>query len=400
VLRILGSIVLLLALIAFLVPITVAGVLRGMAPETVLQFAPWDARANAVAAEQHMLHDQSPAAIRDAQARALVAFNHDSTALGALTTLGFVANAEADMGRAASIFRFVETLSRRDTRTELWLIEYAVQRNDVHDALHHYDVALRTSYEVWPLLFTTLATASSQPNIAGDLNALLHRRPPWWRNFLNYALGVTGDPTALAAMASGLLDPAVEEDRNLAQRISARLISLGRFDLAWSTYARMPGQQAAAALPLRNPNFDRPVGFPPFDWDSAGDPSLLSEVRPIEGSSDRLALFLPETPAADGDTMRQLVKLAPGRYRFRAETGGGVDDDPLRRPSVGLVCAGSGGSSLLNLPFSSHGAIGGDFVVPRGCDFQWMSIRVRQGPDGAPPQSGWIRAVAVAPLDR
>ncbi|MFD2427454.1 hypothetical protein ACFSUK_03150 [Sphingobium scionense] len=89
-----------------------------------------------------------PSASEADRARAVTiardALQHDPTAVEAVATLAVDAFIRGDQTEGERLLGYSQKLSRRDLRTQLMAIELAVARDDIPDALRHYDIALRT----------------------------------------------------------------------------------------------------------------------------------------------------------------------------------------------------------------------------------------------------------------
>jgi hypothetical protein len=326
------------------------------------------------------------------------AYLHDPTALTSVTTLGLVAGFRGQEEKADRMFRYAERLSRRDRETQLWLIERSVKRDDVRGALFHYDTVLRSSPELWPHLHPILINASSDQDIARELNRVLRTRPNWSRDLLLRFAGEGRDAVALARVSRGVLDSAVSEDRLVLLQVLGKLVSLRRFDLAWAAY-EAAGPVGRAPVLLRDGQFRG--ALPPFDWDFADDGRLTPERRPRDRSGSSFALYLPTSAPTDGEVVRQLLRLQPGTYQLGAEVGA-VPQNSLRRPFFRIVCAADAERRLLQSDFppapESGRATTSRFVVPGNCLDQLLSIWVRGDIDEVLSSQPWVAGVSLRRL--
>src|SRR5690606_1446045 len=97
------------------------------------------------------------------------ALRQDPTSVDALAVLGLQAELKNDAAQARKVFGYSRELSRRELRAQIWAIEESVRRGDIAEALHHYDMALRTSVRAQELLFPILAAALEEPSIRSAL---------------------------------------------------------------------------------------------------------------------------------------------------------------------------------------------------------------------------------------
>lgn len=393
-------------------PVTVAGWLRREAPETVLAVdralgAPPDARADAARLKQVMGDPLQPGWVRRVlalrtdgrlerlRADAAAVLQRDPTAIEAVTALGLTYVLAGDMARADRAFFYADRLSRRDISAQTWLIQRAVQRNDVAGALRHYDTVLRVSPPMAAQLFPVLVQAIRVPEIAVALNRLLRTRPNWGDQFLTVLLRAPADARSAYLATRGLVGPDGPARTHLTALLRA-LTTARAYDLAWRAYvAAWPARGRSPAL-LWNGDFSEDPGAPPFDWGFADDPALAAERRNRDG--DDAALFLPPGANAETDVARQLVRLAPGSYRLNGMAGD-VPDDEAVRPLVAIACAGQDGPALARQDLPTAPAAGRSFsvgfAVPAGCGHQWVSIRVRGSFDRQLGVSPWVDSLAI-----
>lgn len=394
------------ALLWLVIPVTVAGVMRYRQPAAALGVAgafgaPADARAAAADAKLQLGDPLQPGRLRELRApgrldgiraRAAAALLRDPTTVEAATALGLTYALAGDMARAERAFLYLDRLSRRDIPAQLWLIERAVQRNDIPGALRHYDTVLRVSPQMHAQLFPILIQAIRVPEIAVALNRLLRtQRPVWGGEFMKALLRGSGDGRSLYLVTRGLLDPADPLGREQLTSLLRALSNARAYDLAWRAYVEAwPARGRGAAL-LWNGDFSSDPGAAPFDWGFADDAALAPERRVRTG--DDFALFLPAGVSADADAARQLVRLAPGSYRLTG-LAGGVPDDRETRPLVAIACAAENGATLAqqDLPVAGDAGAGFaiPFTVPAGCAHQWVSIRVRGNLDRQLRGAPWV----------
>lgn len=143
---------------------SIASVLQKSDPAVAYRFTLNDGRVTAILARSLSGVDARPADRALADRLGRKALRQDPTAVVAVSTLGFDAQLRGQTAEAQRLFGYAEALSRRDLQTQVWAIENSVAQGDVAAALHHYDIALRTSPDAQAVLFPILASAiSTQP---------------------------------------------------------------------------------------------------------------------------------------------------------------------------------------------------------------------------------------------
>lgn len=291
-------------------------------------------------------------------------------AVPALTTLGINADIRGERAMARRLFNHAQRLSRRDLRTQLWMIEDAVNRGEVGQALHQYDMTLRVFPRLSEILYPILTAASSDVAIRDGLTATIGSRPPWSDNFLNYAAANSRDPLAVASIFSALLRAHVPVSDFAKSRIVDSLIAADKHEAAWSFYESIrPGSDRRRS---RDPQFKSGLEYPSqFDWIAISDVGITATVQ--NGLFD-----FSVSPSLGGPVLKQLQLLPPGRYRLKG-VGHGIEQDRTALPYWALLCQGGDelGRVLMTSSEVANGAFAGIFEVPPSCPVQNLILTVR-----------------------
>ena len=376
----------------------VAGAARQALPELALKWFPADARANAEAASRLIAHARSPADLATAEALARFSVARDPTYAPAVRTLGLIAVARRDQQGAASLVRLSSRLSRRDLPTSLWLIEERVQANDIVGALHHYDIALRTSDDAEPLLFPILISASADANIAHPLARLLATKPIWAERFMARLIPEAPSSERLVDIVRRMGQERALPIPGLMRALIDDLAGKRKYDLAWQAYVLATGN-AGGLRPdrIRNGEFDADNPYPPFDWLLSGDSSraVRRQLRP--NSQSNAALFFNLAASTRGMITRQALQLAPGRYRLSAVAGSIPSSAGL---AWQVTCLGDTETPIYHLAVPAADDQGrsqsGTFEVPgQNCPTQLLYLNGDAGSDE--DSSGWVDSVSIVP---
>lgn len=372
-----------------------AGAINGAARPAQAAWWPLDANAHANRAARVLESGTraSPAALAAATADARFALQREPVNAVAARTLGLLTARQGNEAQANRLMRYSEMLSRRDLWTQLWMIETNVQRNNVGEALRHYDRALRTTESARELLFPILIEAAASPGVTPQLGRLLATRPAWWQDFVTRLVTEGRSSTAIEAIALAIrLDPAVAGERSLLGAAVNRLAQLGDYQRALNLYRRAGG--AGNAL-VRNGDFEAENRFAPLDWvlgDSIGAGGMMQPGLPGGG---RALLMVVEAGASGGTIARQLLVLPAGAYRFSALAGRVSGED---RPRITLTCVRTNAALFdLRLPASGPAgqAVSQDFTVGGAdCPAQWLIIAAAQ-PTG--DEGPWIDRISIVP---
>lgn len=298
------------------------------------------------------------------------ALRQDPVNVPAAVVLGLNAQLRGDVVMARRAFAYAERLSRRDLITQLWGIEEAVKRNDIGNAVHHYDVALRVKPEMREVLFPVLAGASAEGPVQAQLVRTLVLKPSWGEDFVDYMAAKSTDPQATAVLFNRLERASIKTSDTAKATLLNAFITSGQLDRAWAYYATI--RTGVSRDRVRNPRFAKqPDVATMFDWVAEGDGGIVSTLE--RGS------FSFSAPASIGGAMLQQVQLLPpGDYRFR---GHSIDvdqpDDAL--PYWTLMCKGGKELGRVNVLRSGqlNGYYTGMFRVPQGCPSQTLTLVAR-----------------------
>jgi hypothetical protein len=375
--------------------------MRSVRPDRAVSFQPLDARARAKEAEQLIIRSRgSPAAIDQAERLSLDALRRDTTVALAWRTLGLVALSRNQDERAAAMFRFAGTLSKRDVPTQLWLIEERVRADDIAGALVHYDIALRTSEGSRDVLLPVLVSATSQNNIVPAIARTLNTMPPWRRSYLTKLAAGAPNPENAALLFGLILPRASEDERRLIAAAMRAMVARREFRAAQLVYQFLTRANSPDPLLLRNPSFDHPNPYAPLDWQLREDANLSAEQRGSGNGRPGLRLQISTRNGAGGNAARQLLFLSPGSYQINALAGTVPGARPARLSWL-IQCNRANGAHLLRqqLPsLSAQTAASARFTVPvTGCETQWLSLNIQ--PDFGPGTvSGWFDSLTLRPV--
>lgn len=380
------------------IAVTINQVFGDRNPRLATALWPGGSKANVGLAQLRLEQDRaSPESLAAAKQMAERALSRDPLNVAAARTWGLVVAAQGMEQPAERMMRFAEKLSKRDVRTQMWMIEARVRQNDIAGALHHYDLALRSSLSARQPFFPILTSAATDPNIAARLGEVLAKRPPWGPEFTTQFVANSADARAITTLLSRVrLDPANEGERQLLRSAIERLVGMGEFRSAESLYSMASGRPN---LLIRNSGFDLPNEFPPLDWQLTQEPGLTAEQRSVEGSTTGdHALFLTAENERGGPVARQLLLLPAGRYRLVLAFGDTAEEEAAN-PRITMRCVDSDiDFATVRLPAASSAGRRSESVVqvPQGnCPAQWLTISAASRLDAA-SSAPWISSLHLA----
>ncbi|MEA1014472.1 hypothetical protein [Sphingosinicella sp. LY1275] len=397
-LRALGIAVVAAAAFVLVLKVSVAGAYRDSDPARALKWYPSDADAKARAAAQIVAADPAEGRER-AIALAQDALARDPTRVIAVRALGYAADAGEASQWANLLMEKAHWLSRRDQPTQLWLVKEHYRRGDHAGMVRHFDIASRTSDRSWVQLFPIMIAATADPRVHAQIARTLSEKPNWWRDFVAELVSKGPELPLVVSLVRDRLDPDVPEERAIIVTLLQRLTNAREFGLAWSVYSEAVGMPAASRESLvRDGGFEAASALAPFEWSLGHDPDLAA-ARQVRGDLESgVVLSLLASNGRSGEVARQLVRLPGGAYRLEADVGQ-VPQTMFERPLLKIVCAdGISANTLIalrpNAPSEAVQRIRGNFTVPGGCQWHWLTVQV--GGDGpvrdSPP---WIDNVVI-----
>lgn len=340
-------------------------------PAAAVRRAPDNALALAALAQQQLAENPAKAALT-----ARKALYRSPTSAAAAGALGMALTQIGDQTRSLSMLGYAQAMSRRDLPTQLWAIEVAVQRGDIPEALHHYDIALRVNATAPTLLFPVLLTATETPAVRKRLAPLLARGTPWKNSFLDFLAARSSDIMSASRLISEIYDAGGTTTSAPVSILTQRLIEANQSGSAWSLFTRR--DPLAARQLLRNGQFDRSVDLPtPFDWQLSDSGEARAVILPDPRGG---VMQVDARDGSGGVVARQRLVLAEGTYLLRfnasAVTGATLGDSrfdilclPARnRIAQATLGAGSGRTDR-------HWR----FTVPPGCTNQSVELALIPG---------------------
>ncbi|WP_213979724.1 hypothetical protein [Sphingomonas sp. dw_22] len=339
-------------------------------PVLAYRLAPYDGRNTAAYAASIVRNNPTLEDGRRAGDLARRALRQDPTAVAALSTLGLIADLRGDRADARRMFASAQALSRRSPSTQLWLIEDAVTRGSVREALRQYDITLRVFPSLEGMLYPVLASASDDPEIRHELVRTLAGKPMWGVNFITFMAGSDSDPQVTAALFVDLHRAGVAVPQAAVAGAVNALIAAGHFDAAWSYYAAThPGADRRRS---RDPRFLAQAEAPSqLDWIALNDGGLTTSIQG--------GLFDFSVPASvGGPLLQQIQLLPPGTYRLIGHSIG-LDLPAGASPYWMLSCRGGREIGRIEMPNSSvaKGTFTGTFSVPADCPSQLLLLNAR-----------------------
>jgi len=331
--------------------------------------------------------DQARHTLRDAAVREPI----NTLTLGTLAALDEL---RGDHDRARLLFGLSEAVSRRNRLTELWMIEDAVARGNIAEALTHYDRAMRVSIDLRPTLLPVLNAAASDADVRKALVPVLRQRPLWWKDYIQL-LGTSGrDPRVMATALYNVRPNIMQSDeRILAENVLRRMVAIQGDREAARVANALEGINDTTRS-LRGGDFNGTSGILPFAW-WLRDESNIRAYRDIVPNGTT-GLRVETSEDTTGGVAQQLVSLSEGDYILSGVVGD-VPADPANRPAITVTCSDNRPITRFVLPPAPHNGapFRFRFTTPGAkCATQWVNILTASVGD----TNVWFDSITLLPI--
>jgi len=289
---------------------------------------------------------------------------------------GLSSAANSDLPGVRRQMALSDRLERRDLATQLWLIEDAVERNDIAGALGHYDKALRIRESSRAILYPVLTEAMKSPLIRTRFVAYMQDPPPWMESFLRYAVSNSDDPVAIAELAreaGGFPEGAAFATRDT--ELLRQLVATGEYETAIAHYRRIRGADPDVLTSLALTENATASGLAPISW----QPFEIAGIEPYvlaARDGDGVEIEADLEAGYKGPLARKLLALPAGGYALEAEMRAeDFSRGDVVRWSISCAKAESGEALLaLEAPVEEQFEIAGRMNVPEGCPVQTVRV--------------------------
>lgn len=289
--------------------------------------------------------------------------------------LSSATNADLDAMRAQ--MRISDRMERRDVGAQLWLIENAVETNDVNRALRHYDTALRIEESSRALLYPVLTNAMDSDLIRERFQPYMKANPPWLESFLRFAVSKTQNPVSMAQLArlnGGW--PEGSAFSSLDTELLARLVTNEDFTAAARHFREIEGVDQSILTDLRLTNDSTNWRLAPVAWQPFRINGIQTYILASPEGGDAVEIEAEVESGYTGPVARKFLALAPGRYRV-SSTMRGEDYSTADVARWVLTCAGREDRTALlqqDVAYDEAMTLESDFTVPEGCPVQSLLV--------------------------
>ena len=379
---------------------TLGGFMQATGPQGSFGLVPSDGRTLAAVSERLSSPDAEgnvpDEATRDrADRMAREALRRDPTGVAALATLGLDAELRGNTAAAHRFFRYSDRLSRRDLRTRLWMVEYAVAHGDIAGALRSYDIALRTARGAPDLLFPILTAAIASPAIRTGLGDTLIAGPPWGPAFVAYAGRDHAAPRATADLFLRLRRAGYPIEPSTSNALIDTLVGQRLAGDAWRYYAALhPGADRRYS---RDRFFTAGPTGSSFDWKTFDDAGLSASILP----NGRAGVVDFSVSPNTGGTLVEQRQLLPPQAYVVSGVSAEIDQPDGSSPAWVLTCQDGRELGRIAVPNSANnaGIFAGRVDVPADCPAQTLSL-IATPTDSLSGVTGRIKQLWLRPANR
>ena len=267
----------------------------------------------------------------------------------------------ATEGRAAAAERLLLEARSRDPRSRgarYLLAERFFRTGRVTDALIEMQALASIQQGIGRSLGPALAAHARTPGAVPQLKAFLRKYPRVEAAVLSILAGDADNADLVLALAN-----VREPDPDWRGRLITSLVESGQYARAHALWVRVAAGQPTAGL--FNPSFQELPAPPPFNW---AFPPTKEGVAEPDGRGGLQVLYYGR---ADALLARQLLLLGQGPYRLAITVEGARGE---AGSLAWLVRCASEKAPLARLPLGD-GQAAVTFVVPVGCEAQWLELR-------------------------
>ncbi len=295
---------------------TVSAIADQANPDLVLKISPNNSRALALKGDA--LWTANPDKADDPEIAKLgrAALRDQALNAGALRLIAVSEQAKGNIQSAGRLISLSNKVSRRDTLSQLWLVQEALQRGDAKQALRHYDIALRTNAQAHDYLFPQLVKLLDDGAYSDAFKPYLSTGTPWLPNFLNYTIWKTPYYPALssAVIVSGGLPGGDGQYRSFETQIINQLISNHHYDLAQNFFLTLKGNDPASLHSIKLSKTSIDPKFAPINWRIDSGAGAGADAAYRNGQFDIQATA---NATSSGVVAQKLLFLKPGLYSMK-----------------------------------------------------------------------------------
>lgn len=300
----------------------------------------------------------------------------------ALSILGLIAERQGDTEGADRLMSLAGERTWRDMNTQAWLLKRNVERGDFDRALAHIDALLRTNPRLIEQTTLVLMTFTLDQQSFDALARLLGSNPPWRAGFLERLSTQMSEGARLSELYTALKESPQPPNAKELRPYLDRLVKDGRIRDAYQAWRdTLSSERKIRKSLLYNGDFSDPIDGLPFNWLLNSAQGVNIQIVGSANKDEGRALQLQFSGTRVGVfTVRQLMVLPPGHYRFT----GNIRAQELRTQrglEWRILCPDPPNHVLTRTDLVANStpraSFSVGFTVPqRDCPHQWLSLEI------------------------
>lgn len=296
--------------------VAVAGITRYRAPDQALAFVPWEGVALAAKTDRMFQTEGDKVSAAKLMAMSREAILYEPVNPRAIRNLAIAIGLDGQSDLTEDLVQKAAGLTRRDTMTQLLLVEEAESRGDRKAALRHYDAALRTSSVAPQLFFPRLAKSISDPKVRAALIPYLRSKNSWAPSFFSFAATNNINLSSLVDLtieSGGLPDPL--QAVNQRTTLLSALLSQDMYSDFRRLLLNTPGVTPEILNDASLDTAAKRSTLGPAVWQAIDDAEAGAAFGDA-AEGERVTLSIYANAGTTRPVAQKILFLRPGSYRF------------------------------------------------------------------------------------
>lgn len=251
---------------------------------------------------------------KDVKQLSMASLDDEPLSANSIRNLALFEAASGNVDQARKLFGISIAISRRDLPTHYWFIQEYGKLNDLEKLMAQVEIAMRTKQASWAQLVPALLSGLENQELVAPTARLLSTNPPWEYRFWSDIQKYPQSAENLAKLLISLEKSGHDVEKWLPDAVVRLLAKQQNFAAAFDVYRTFnDGQQQPTSEPIiSNAYFARVPNSSIFDWSVVQSQNVEAVISPQDKALS-VSIFAPFA----SDIASQVIRLPPGRYRFR-----------------------------------------------------------------------------------
>jgi len=308
------------------------------------------------------------------KSKAQVAFSKEPLAFDAIRDIALVEYSNGNDNKSRQLFLEVNKHTKRDSISQLWLMEDYSRAANLEKVLYQYDISLRANQAALEVLLPRLIATLEYRQAIKPLVKLLAQSPPWVGQFWVMAVDANTNLGNLAILRSAIFKLGIENPAGNDALLLSRLVDSGGFSFAEKLFLQLNGSRKSKSREAVNNNdFHADTMLSPFDWNVYSAANFGAYL-----DRQNRSLNISSVGNEGGVVARQLVHLTNKRYKLAAHI---ADETNQSFPPLDIQLACAEPADLAFVPVKlqlKEAKTDQQFQIDGArCEFFWLNVLVR-----------------------